>query len=62
MTSDPGSRTETIPHGLRSLVRASELGIVVLAALVGVLAGLVVIAMNWATQALHEIIFRIPAG
>lgn len=62
MTSDPIPRTGTIPHGLRSLVRASELGIVVLAALVGVLAGLVVIAMNWATQALHEIIFRIPAG
>ncbi|MBS9479339.1 chloride channel protein [Ancylobacter sp. VKM B-3255] len=42
------------------MVRVSELGLVALAALIGALAGLVVFAMNWATQALHELIFLIP--
>ncbi len=51
-----------MPRGLRRLVRASELGIVALAALVGVAAGLVVIAMNMALQGLHELLFRIPSA
>lgn len=47
---------------LRRLVRTSELGIVALAALVGVVAGLVVIAMNATLQLLHELLFRIPTA
>jgi CIC family chloride channel protein len=49
-------------HGLRALVRASEVGFVLLASLIGVFAGLCVLAMGWVTQTLHELIFRIPAG
>ncbi len=49
-------------HGLRALVRASEVGFVLLASLIGVFAGLCVLAMGWTTQTLHELIFRIPAG
>ncbi|MCK0208936.1 chloride channel protein [Starkeya koreensis] len=58
MTGDTGP--DSVPQGLRQLVRASELGIVALAGIVGVLAGLVVIAMNAALQALHVLVFRIP--
>lgn len=49
-------------HGLRALIRASEVGFVLLASCIGVLAGLCVLAMGWVTQTLHEQIFRIPAG
>ncbi len=51
-----------MPRGLRRLVRTSELGLVILAGLVGVAAGLVVIAMNTALQGLHVLLFRIPAA
>ncbi|MDQ0509856.1 chloride channel protein [Ancylobacter amanitiformis] len=47
-------------RSLRRLIRASEIGIVLLAALVGIAAGLAVVVMNAATQAMHEVIFRIP--
>lgn len=49
-------------YSLRALVRASEVGFVLLASFIGVLAGLCVLAMGWATQTLHELIFRIPEG
>ncbi|MDF2998207.1 MAG: chloride channel protein [Xanthobacteraceae bacterium] len=49
-------------HSLRALVRASEVGFVLLASLIGVFAGFCVLAMGWATQALHELIFRIDPG
>lgn len=62
MTSEPAPSPEAVPQGLRQLVRTSELGIVALAGVVGVLAGLVVVAMNTTLQALHELIFRIPHG
>ncbi|WP_428029342.1 chloride channel protein [Ancylobacter sp.] len=62
MTSHSADDDEHVARGLRRLVRTSELGIVALAALVGVLAGLVVIAMNGALEALHELVFRIPDG
>ena len=61
MTTDPAPGPEAVPQGLRQLVRTSELGIVALAGIVGVLAGLVVVAMNATLQALHELVFRIPA-
>ncbi len=62
VTSDSTSGEDGMPRGLRRLVRASELGVVALAALVGVAAGLVVIAMNMALQGLHELLFRIPTA
>ncbi len=49
-------------QGWRALVRSSEIGIVVLACLVGVLAGLVVLAMSLTTQLLHELIFGLAHG
>lgn len=50
------------PQGWRALVRSSEIALVVLASLVGIMAGLVVLAMSVATQHLHELIFGLPAG
>jgi len=52
--------TGDAPQGWRALVRSSEIGIVVLACVVGVLAGLVVLAMSFTTQLLHEVIFGLP--
>ena len=60
--------TETPPatsdaaQGWRALVRSSEIGIVVLASVVGVLAGLVVLTMSFTTQLLHETIFGLQHG
>lgn len=51
-----------VARGLRALVRASDLGLVVLAAIIGVAAGLIVVAMGWATQMLHELVFQISPG
>lgn len=59
VTAEQASGNQTFAR-LRRLARISELGIVALAALVGVIAGLVVIVMNMATQALHEVLFAIP--
>ncbi len=50
------------PQGWRALVRSSEIGIVALAAMVGVLAGLIVLAMSFTTQLLHELIFGLAHG
>ncbi|WP_370693952.1 chloride channel protein [Methylobacterium sp. NEAU K] len=50
------------PERLRSLVRRSEGGLVALATLVGCVAGVAVSGMTWATQAMREVIYRIPAG
>ncbi|MSO91689.1 MAG: chloride channel protein [Acetobacteraceae bacterium] len=49
------------PQTLRALVRADEIWLVVLAALVGLSAGLVVVAMNIISQRLHEILFLLPS-
>ena len=49
-------------QGLRALIRSSEIGIVVLASLIGILAGLVVVAMSMATQLMHELVFGIASG
>lgn len=58
----PATPAETPQRGLRAFLRSSEIGIVVLACLVGVMAGLVVVAMSGATQWLHEVIFAIGRG
>src|SRR5215469_2469303 len=47
------------PQTLRALVRADEIWLVVLAAIIGCAAGLSVIAMGEFTQRMHEILFRL---
>lgn len=54
--------TSDASQGWRALVRSSEIGIVVLACVVGVLAGLTVLAMSFTTQLLHELIFGLAQG
>jgi chloride channel protein, CIC family len=51
-----------VPQTLRALVRADEIWLTVLAAVVGVCAGIVVVAMNGAIQLMHETLFDIPVG
>jgi chloride channel protein, CIC family len=51
-----------IPRRLRALVRARESSLIGLAALVGVLGGLVVAAMGTAVDLLHQIFFHLPMG
>ena len=50
------------PRTLRSLVRADELFLVLLAALLGIVAGLLVVAMNMSTQAAREILYHLQPG
>jgi CIC family chloride channel protein len=50
------------PAQMRVVIRRSEFGLIAVAALVGVLAGLSVAAMSWISQALHELIFKLPIG
>ncbi len=50
------------PQTLRALVRADEIWLVVLAAGVGLAAGLVVSLMNVVSQHVHEFLFVLPAG
>jgi len=47
------------PQTLRALVRTDEIWLVALAALVGLAAGLLVVAMNVSTQALHHVLFQL---
>lgn len=57
--------TETVahaPHKLRALVRADEIWLVVLAAGVGVAAGLIVVAMQWVSETMHHLLFRLEPG
>jgi CIC family chloride channel protein len=50
------------PRRLRALVRSGEISLVILAAVLGVLAGLLVVAMNQASQWAHEVLYNLPAG
>src|ERR1700722_17810856 len=50
------------PRRLRAFVRAHETSLVVLAALVGTLAGLVVAAMGAAVDLLHVVLFNLEIG
>jgi chloride channel protein, CIC family len=50
------------PQTLRALVRADEIWLTVLAAVVGVCAGIIVVAMNGTIQHMHETLFDLPAG
>ena len=51
-----------VPHRLRAMVRARESNIIVLAAVVGVLAGLVVAAMGAAVGFMHLVAFGLDPG
>src|SRR6266849_9035807 len=53
------SRFLEAPRRLRAFVRAHETSLVVLAALVGIVAGAVVLAMSIAVAALHAVLFNI---
>ncbi|MCB8873958.1 chloride channel protein [Acidisoma silvae] len=50
------------PQTLRALVRADEIWLTVLAAVVGIGAGIIVVTMNGTIQLLHETLFQIPSG
>jgi CIC family chloride channel protein len=47
---------------LRAMVRGDEIWHVALAAIIGVAAGLLVVAMNETSQILHEVLFGLPPG
>ncbi|MBW4022140.1 MAG: chloride channel protein [Proteobacteria bacterium] len=51
-----------VPQTLRALVRTDEIWLTVLAAVVGICAGVVVVAMNGTIQLMHETLFEIPNG
>ena len=51
-----------IPRRLRALVRARKSSLIGLAALVGILGGLVVAVMGTAVDLLHQIFFQLPKG
>jgi CIC family chloride channel protein len=57
-----GSLVIHAPAGLRALVRGDELWLVALAAVIGVLSGGMVAAMNTVTQMAHTVLFRLPEG
>jgi CIC family chloride channel protein len=48
-----------IPQALRALVRAREAGLIALAALIGVIAGLVVAVMGFGVAFMHSALFRV---
>ena len=50
------------PQTLRALVRADELWLVVLAAAVGVAAGLAVVGMGMTAEFMHTVFFRLQSG
>ena len=56
---DFGAWLHHVPHVLRALVRADELWLLLLAALVGLLAGLCVTAMSLLTQLAHRLLFHL---
>ena len=54
------SRFIEAPRRLRAFVRAHETSLVVLAALIGTIGGIVVVAMSVAVAGLHALLFNIP--
>ena len=67
-SSNSGSRASRllsgleIPQALRALVRARESGLIVLGALIGALAGLVVAAMSSGVTLMHATLFGVERG
>src|ERR1700675_4909750 len=58
----PTSRYLEAPRRLRAFVRAHETSLVVLAALVGTIGGLVVAVMSAAVEGLHVVLFNLEMG
>jgi CIC family chloride channel protein len=56
------SRPPEVPHRLRAIVRARESSIIVLAAFIGLLGGLVVSAMSEAVGLMHMLFFGLADG
>jgi chloride channel protein, CIC family len=56
------SRYLEAPRRLRAFVRAHETSLVVLAALIGTIGGLVVAAMGAAVEGMHELLFNVENG
>jgi chloride channel protein, CIC family len=61
LTSKAAARLE-IPRRLRAVVRARESSLILLAALVGVVAGLVVALMSNGVDLMHELLFDLQRG
>jgi CIC family chloride channel protein len=55
----PDYRILLDPEQLRVLIRRSEIGLIVVAGIIGALAGVAVAAMSFISQALHQLIFDI---
>lgn len=51
-----------VPQTLRALVRADEIWLVVLAAFVGAIAGLIVVGMHETAELMHRVLFRLDRG
>jgi CIC family chloride channel protein len=51
-----------IPQAWRALVRARESGLIVLAIMIGAVAGLLVALMGFTVTLLHQLLFRVPPG
>ena len=51
-----------VPHRLRAIVRARELSVIVLAAFIGAIAGLVVAGMGEAVSLMHLTFFGLDPG
>jgi CIC family chloride channel protein len=56
------SRYIEAPRRLRAFVRAHETSLVALAALIGIIGGLVVAAMGAAVEVMHELLFNVENG
>ena len=54
--------TVKAPSRFRALVRGNEIGLVLVAAVVGLVSGLFVTAIGWAAQALHVLLFALDEG
>lgn len=64
--SKPEARTAPAtvkaPSRFRALVRGNEIGLVIVAAFVGLTSGLLVTAIGWTAQALHAVLFALVGG
>lgn len=54
--------TVKAPSRFRALVRGDEIGLVLVAAVVGLISGLLVTAIGWAAQVLHVILYSLDEG
>ncbi len=57
-----GDMAMQAPQRLRAIVRSNEIALVILAACLGAVAGLLVVAMNETSQLAHEFLYGLPSG